>query len=104
MQLECEDGRIYQDPTPEEIEGVLRQLGQRGTAFVVLSRSRQAFIQSGADARQRCDLEYREGSGAAHYHCTNDTLPVDEVIAAFQAYAAGSEAWKERFRWVRLEA
>ena len=102
MRLEREDGQTWNDPSPETIEEVVGQLGQPDTAFVILDRDDGTFIQAGADKEGNCDLEYSQGSDDTHVRCTDEALPVQKIVEAFKEYAAGSDAWRDRFEWKPL--
>ena len=102
MKLKCEDGRTFENPTPELIEQILRELGSPGTAFVILLRD-DGIVQASADSEQLCDLEYNIGPEDNHLRCTNNALAVDDIISVFKACVAHDDSWIQRFEWMPLD-
>jgi len=100
MQLTCSDDKVYRAPTAEVIAEVLAGLGAK-LDFVILERDNARFMQSSGDAQGRCDLEYCDGGQANHFRCPLD-LTIQQVIQAFQEYAAGSDEYRQRLPWEPL--
>jgi len=64
------------------------------------------YIQAAGSPTAGFVLEYQERSGSKtrHYQGLNCSLPLQEVVAAFQDFAAGGTVWKSRFQWAEMDA
>ena len=103
MRLELEDGTVFDQPTAEVIEQALRGLHGssstfRSNSYAILSRTDGAFIQVAGDATEGFGIEYREGPDGEQFTGA-DGASFEEAVAAFQAYAAGDDSWREQFDW-----
>jgi hypothetical protein len=106
LRLELENDTALDDPTPEAIAQAIGTLGQKGNSFAILSAEDDlTYIQTTGNPTAGFVLEYQERTGAQtkHYQGLNCSLPLPEVVAAFQDFAAGGTAWKTRFQWNEMD-
>jgi hypothetical protein len=99
VKLEMENGFVQEDPSAAAIAEALSTLGAKGGSFAILGRDDMTYIQASGSMKDGCDLEYQEGSLSRHFRATNASISLQEVIAAFQDYAAGGSQWQSRFQW-----
>ena len=83
----------------EEVEPILRGL-EGADGFVILSFMPERYIQASA-ATDGLVLEYREGSGDAHYACV-DPITVDRACVLFKAYYEDPATINQQGRWHRV--
>ena len=99
MKLEMENGFVQENPSAEVIAQALSTLGAKGSSFAILAKDDLTYIQTSGSTKDGCDLEYQENSVSQHFRATNEAIPLQDVIAAFQDYAAGGIQWRSRFQW-----
>ena len=103
MKLELGNGEVFEDPSAEVIDRALHTLRTDEYGYAILSRGDVFYIQTGR-FEHGFYLEYREGTSASHRRCTDEQLPIEKVIGAFQIYAKPSDEWKSWFQWEAIFA
>lgn len=101
MQLELSESGEFDNPDSETISRELANL-QAGE-FAILRQDDWTFIQTLLDPDDGIVLEYQEGSLEEHYGTVDPPDSIDEVVAAFTSYLNGTDEWKSRFRWERMD-
>ena len=103
MRLETEEGSVIDDPTGEQLRETLAGLGGASGAFAILTRADEplALIQTHGEAGQFA-VEYHEN--ATHYLAEDRALPLETIVAMFQAYNRGDPAWREMATWKDITA
>lgn len=98
MRLATEEGSGIDEPTDEQLREALSGLGGPAGSFAVLTRADRPpeYVQTAGEADQFL-VEYREGK--KHHRAEGETLPLEKVVALFQAYNRGDEAWREMVPW-----
>ena len=99
MKLTLGTGAEFDDPSPDQIEAALRRLSGGPDSFAVLGLDGQRYMQTSGGTEEGFVLEYREGSQASQYRCTNRQLTTDEVVTAFRAYSEGRSDYKSELTW-----
>lgn len=98
FELATDVGFPIEDPTVQHLARAARSLSDDNW-FMVLEGHDDQFVQCGFGRRAgvadgRFMLEVRDEK-----HVQTEVAEVEEVIAAFQAEAAGDPSWRERFTW-----
>jgi len=98
MRLETEKGSAIDEPTDEQLREALSGLGGAAGSFAILTRADRPpeYVQTAGEAGQFL-VEYREGK--KHHRAEGEALPLQEVVALFQAYNRGDETWREMVPW-----
>ncbi|MFD0632349.1 hypothetical protein ACFQ9X_12760 [Catenulispora yoronensis] len=102
--LESCNGSMIIDPRPEDLRSQLEQLSQ-ANFYACLERDEGWFVQVGIGQRAgnvpdgKFALEYREGVADRHFRVLADDL--DDAVTLFEDFAAGRDAFKTRFAWVK---
>ena len=81
------------------IRDSINSLTGEGDSFAILEKMEQIYIQTAGGPEHGFVLEYRDGSEAQHYSCSNFELTADEVIWAFQSYLSNDGKWKTELEW-----
>ncbi len=105
MRLELENDTAIDEPPPEAIAQALGTLGAKGNSYAILATEEElTYIQASGGPATGFALEYQERSGSVtkHYQAASCTIPLPEVVAAFQDFAAGGTAWKSKFQWLEM--
>jgi hypothetical protein len=103
MDLAFENGKLIRDPDDGAIADGLTTLGPKNS-FAILSRGAMTYIQTSGKPQEGFVLEYQEGTTKEHYRCTDEMLPVDRVISAFQKFSRDDSSYKQEFEWTRAKA
>lgn len=103
--LEVEGGITIDNPDPAAISKALKSIDGKERTFAILTRSGlgMSYMQTISSAAQGLELEYQEGSIDKHFASTDEAIPLDQVIAAFVAYADGNDDWRGDFDWKRID-
>lgn len=101
LRLSLENWTVIDKPTPEQIAEALSSLTTEGNSFAILERTDSTYLQTGLQTTGEYVVEYQDGSLDKHYEAI--TEDPRQVVAAFQAYATGSDNWKREFEWQKLE-
>ncbi|MHC4088323.1 MAG: hypothetical protein ACYSWZ_21155, partial [Planctomycetota bacterium] len=70
--------------------------------FIILSQSKQVYIQAAGEGYGPYSLEYRDGDEYHHFQCSQE-LPKPQVQAAFIEYLKGGRSWLTDLEWKRLD-
>ncbi|WP_203907116.1 hypothetical protein [Rhizocola hellebori] len=97
-ELATDKGFPIEDPTAEHLARAAQSLSDDNW-FMVLEGHDDNFVQCGYGARAAVPeghymLEVRDEK-----HLQAEVASLDEVIAAFQAEAAGDRSWRDSFTW-----
>lgn len=100
MELIINHERTIRNPDAEAIAEQLRGLGPG--EFAILSPNELTFIQTMNTDDEGFVVEYQDGSTEEHYAALNPPHEVEDIVAAFVAYAAGEDDWKTIFTWEQM--
>lgn len=88
-------------PSDALIEETIRDLPNVKDAFLILERSPMTYMQT-YWSEDGYELEFQEETVDQHYRVAS-WLTRDEVIRAFQRYAANDPSWRKRHEFERLD-
>jgi len=94
----ADDSRVSA-PSSDDIEATLRSLTVDNW-FAILERDEGTFLQVAVKPGWFA-LEFREGTPESHV--ATEVSTIDEVTAAFHAYARGEDAWSKTHTWAPVE-
>lgn len=100
MKLETAAGSAIDSPSPSEIEHMLGSL-DAGNNFAILGPNPDTYLQV-LYSDEGFVLEYQVGDTDHHFQSLGNPSR-DEVIAAFQRYAVGDDAWKSACEWKQID-
>ncbi len=100
MELNINDERVFREPDATTIEREVSTLDEE--QFAILKKDDETYIQAMVDPDEGMLLEYQDGSVEEHFGVA-ETPTKTAVVAAFLSYAAGTDEWKTRFEWARME-
>jgi hypothetical protein len=100
MKLETAQSLGSDHATIDDIRNAVADDKRRGE-FMILGSSPQHYIQAAGDSEPFV-MEYRDGSAAEHYECTQE-ISRGELEAAFISYLSGDSLWKTKFDWKKSE-
>jgi len=99
--LRLQSGLTVQDPSEEQISDLL--VGLSGPSeFAILSRAPDTYIQTRPAGNGLFRLEYQDGGLDRHFAAASPPER-EQVVAAFQGYQRGDDAWRRQLEWVRLD-
>lgn len=104
LRLEFCDGSQINDPSREDLRVHVQRLSAKNW-YAVLERRPGWFVQVGIGPFAgnvppgKFALEYCEGAPDRHYRVLVDNL--DDVLALFEGFATGDEAWKTAYSWTK---
>lgn len=89
--------------SPAAFQAIIPALAGQEDPFAIVFESRNApiFMQT-LWMSSGYVLEYQEGSLANHFRTVREDLSAEEVITAFQSFAAGESAWRTPFEYRRI--
>jgi hypothetical protein len=99
MELEMEDGTVLEAPSAQAIAQALEKLDGKRNSFAILARDEMTYIQTSGSVKDGFDLEYQEGSTDRHFRAAGQGLTLQDVVGAFQDYAAGGLGWRSAVQW-----
>lgn len=102
MRIELESGPPIDDPTPENIDQVLRSLSIPDNSHAILERQPSCYIQAAVHDDGSFLLEHQDGSLDHHYRVPRP-VSREDVIAAFQSYLRQDGQWQSRFEWEAVD-
>ncbi|MHC4313813.1 MAG: hypothetical protein ACYSW3_15255, partial [Planctomycetota bacterium] len=70
--------------------------------FIILSQSKQVYIQAAGEGYGPYTLEFRDGDEDHHFQCTREMLK-PEIQAAFIEYLKGDRSWMTNLEWKPLD-
>jgi hypothetical protein len=96
------DIREIMNPGPTDIRRAVESLHSEH-AFLIYNKagSGMTYMQTAGNPSEGFVLEYQVASVENHYQCVQ-TLSMDQVLAAFQAYASGDNSWRKAHKWKRI--
>lgn len=90
--------------TAEALHALIPALAGREDPFAILSRGAEDMTYMQALWTPAGYLvEYQEGSLGRHFRTVREDLSAEDVIAAFQSYAAGESGWRTLFEYRRVK-
>jgi hypothetical protein len=101
MKLETAQGIASDSVSEAELIDAFQDDARRGE-FIVLSQSKEVYIQAGGEQDGPYSLEYRDGNKDRHFRCNRD-VSKSEVQAVFLKYLRGESSWQSQFEWEKLE-
>lgn len=101
MRLETAD-RDYDSIDDYTIAEAVNAVADLKTDFAILTLDDHSFIQA-AGGTAGLVLEYRDSQTDAHFVAKVQGLTAEDVIAAFESFACGDEAYKQAATWEPLE-
>lgn len=97
LQLHTEDGRVIEDPDAGQLRQVILSIQSDTTAFAILERDDERYMQVAPQGRGLNVVEYRDGGPQAHFRATD--VPTDRVVGLFTAYASDDDGWRTALAW-----
>lgn len=101
MRLETAD-RDYDSIDDFTISEAVNEVADLKTEFAILTLDDQSFMQV-AGGTAGLVLEYRNSHTDDHFSAQEQGLSAEDVIAAFESFASGDDAYKEAAKWEPLE-
>lgn len=98
MQLDLEDGTIYDDPTPREVAEALASLDGDANSFAIIGRDEMEYLQASGGVGAGFRVEYQAGSLREHYRCP-ERISLYRATRLFQKYAVGDDTWRQDLPW-----
>ena len=96
MKLETAQSLSSENATIDDIRNACADDKRRGE-FIILSSGPQHYIQAAGDMEPFV-LEYRDGSHAEHYECTQE-ISRSDLESALISYLSGDSTWKTKYEW-----
>lgn len=103
--LELENGKRFENPTAQEIDGALRMLDGYDNKFaaIFILEAPDTYIQTYLDIHSPgMILEYQIDSKKKHYQAVEPQLSIDQVITAFQLYQEDDPGWVKCCTWYHM--
>ncbi len=106
------DGEKTENPDSKQIADGFRSIDPEqagfhagtGISMVVLIKDEANSITATGHPSEGFSLSFEEGEQDVVYETKRlEFLPMDEVVAIFQAYARGEDWGKDRFQWERSD-
>lgn len=90
--------------TADALHALIPALAGREDPFAILSRGAEdmTYMQTLCTPDGYL-VEYQEGSLGRHFRTVRQDLSAEDVIAAFQSYAAGEKGWRTLFEYRRVK-
>jgi hypothetical protein len=101
MRLETAD-RDYDSIDDFTIKEAVQAVADLKTDFVILTLDDNSFMQV-AGGTAGLVLEYRDSQTDENLVAKGQELSVEDVVAAFESFASGDDAYKEAAEWELLE-
>jgi hypothetical protein len=98
MRLESESEKPIDNPTPEQLEQVLRSLRLPGNSFAILGTTPSVYMQTARNEDGSFHVEYQEGALDKHYRMRSP-CPIADVIDVFKRYLVGDKSWRSKYEW-----
>lgn len=98
MKLSTENAGSVVSPTDQDVVDLLTDLD----GFAILEVDELTYLQAAGTPQEGYALEYQEGDLSRHF-AVDGTSAIEQVIAAFQAFARGDNSWRQRFSWQRQD-
>lgn len=101
MRLET-TGRVYDSIDDFTIAEAVNAVADLKTEFAILTLDDTSFMQT-AGGTSGMVLEYRDNTTDEHFTASGEKLSAEDVIAAFESFASGDDAYKQAADWRPLE-
>ena len=101
MRLETAD-RDYDSIDDFTIKEAVQAVADLKTDFAILTLDDNSFIQV-AGGTAGLVLEYRDSQTDGHFVAKGRELSAEDVVAAFESFASGDDAYKEAATWEPFE-
>lgn len=103
--LRTSGGDPRTNPSAHDITSAVRGLSDDPDGFAILAKSGSglSYMQTALNGPNDYVLEVQEGSTDAHYRCSSPPLNTKSVIKAFTLYAEDDMAWRQQFKWERMD-
>jgi hypothetical protein len=102
--LTADDLQVGMPATAEALHAIIPALAGQEDPFAILSPGAEdmTYMQT-LWTPDGYLVEYQDGSLERHFCTVRADLSAEDVIAAFQSYAAGEGAWRTMFEYERIE-
>lgn len=100
MRFELEGAAPVAELTPELVANGLHTLDMADLAYAILEQRPGTYLRAAPAGDGTYVLEILDGSPDQHFWSAN-TVPLDDVVAAFEAYLRQEEEWRSRYKWQR---
>lgn len=101
MRLETAD-RDYDSIDDFTIAEAVNAVADLKTDFAILTLEDNSFMQV-AGGTSGMVLEYRDAQADEHFTVADKNLSAEDVIAAFESFAAGDQAYRDAGDWQPLK-
>jgi hypothetical protein len=101
MILECANSKPIQNPTESDIDWLFADDRARGD-FVILSYSKQYYMQAAGEGNGSYTIECRAGDKEHHFRCAQ-SLSKQAVQSAFLKYLRYDSSFSNDFIWEKVE-
>jgi hypothetical protein len=103
MTLQSEAGPTIQDPSDDEIAGVIAALNGDDNPAAQLMGEDESFLQAAWGPDDDWLLEWHDDANDEHLEAADPSISRDDVTAAFRAHASGDSSWREQFTWEAMD-
>jgi len=101
MRLETAD-RVYDSIDDFTIAEAVKAVADLKTEFAILTLDDTSFMQA-AGGTSGMVLEYRDAKTDEHFVAKDKNISAEDVVAAFESFAAGDGAFKDVADWEPFE-
>lgn len=101
MRLETTE-RVYESIDDYTIAEAVNAVADLKAEFAILTLEDTSFMQT-AGGTSGMVLEYRDNTTGEHFTASGEKLTAEDVIAAFESFAGGDDAYKQAADWQPLE-
>ncbi|MHC4656723.1 MAG: hypothetical protein ACYS91_17155 [Planctomycetota bacterium] len=101
MKLQTEKGIYSRNVDESDIIKAFQDDKRRGE-FIILSQSKEVYIQAAGVGFGPYSLEYRDGDEDHHFQCTKE-LSKPDVQSVFIKYLEGDESFMTTLEWKPLD-
>lgn len=105
LRLQMADGSVVDNADQSTVRDKIGRLSPDNW-YAILERAPEWYLQVGFGLNAGAPdgqfaLEHRDGGADRHYRAV--VADLDEVVEAFVGFAAGEQAWTDRFAWQPLD-
>ncbi len=101
MRLETAD-RDYDSIDDFTIKEAVQAVADLKTDFAILTLDDNSFMQAGGGTGGLV-LEYRDANTDEQFVARGQEFSAEDIVAAFESFASGDDAYKEAAKWELLE-
>ena len=101
MELQMENGTVYENPGAQTIEQALKTLDEENS-FAIRARSDLTYMQVSRVDENSYHLEHQDGAVEKHYEAGAD-VTLQRLTDAFKSYAADGPEWRTQFDWKPMD-